>query len=379
MPVDDLSVVLGNSETIDLNVNGTFRREDFLPRAAHETADGCGEFDLDDLEVDGAWDAHSRVRKAVHRPTGALIALKTVAVYHPARCNEFVHGLRARAVAPPCPYRVRVHGAVADGTSVHMLLEFMDRGSLSRVIQTYRAATGHGILHEPTLCSIAEQLLGCLEAMAAEARSWRTKLTPSRVLLSTDGSVKLADTEHPALQRGIEHRIIGMPRAYLPPEEMTGDVSVHGEEGCPRAAADVWALGLLLLECIRGGRWYAAEDGAVPNYFELLVRIIEGELPSVPPDAPLSDELFDFVKACLQREPSARPTVAELRAHAWIRAAGRWSPATHACFPRRVRTRAVRLLVLGHLLAADEARFGPGAAALGDIFVAHVLPHALRR
>lgn len=61
-----------------------------------------------------------------------------------------------------------------------------------------------------------------------------------------------------------------------------------------------------------------------------------------------------------------------------LRAAQPWSPHTHALFPASARARACELLRLGYQLAA-QPRFAGASRQLQDVWVAHVLPHAVKR
>ena len=57
-----------------------------------------------------------------------------------------------------------------------------------------------------------------------------------------------------------------------------------------------------------------------------------------------------------------------------LRAAGPWSPATHALFPAAARARAVELLLLGHR-HSREPRFETGGRGLFDLWGGHLMPH----
>lgn len=92
-------------------------------------------------------------------------------------------------------------------------------------------------------------------------------------------------------------------------------------------------------------------------------------------DAPTPLGLALDALAAGRAEPDPTRSAAALIAHA----AGPWSPQTHALFPPRARARAVRLLLLSYLLAADGERFGPGAGALADLFLEKVLPRVITR
>lgn len=61
-----------------------------------------------------------------------------------------------------------------------------------------------------------------------------------------------------------------------------------------------------------------------------------------------------------------------------LRAAQPWCPHTHALFPRAARERARELVIVGYLLAA-QPRFAAVSRQVQDVWVAHVMPHAVRR
>ena len=79
--------------------------------------------------------------------------------------------------------------------------------------------------------------------------------------------------------------------------------------------SDIWSLGLIMLELIMGEYPYPNST----NYFQLLHTITDGDVPKVPEDAGLSDDLRDFVSKCLSKDPAKRPTVTELQEHPWMK------------------------------------------------------------
>jgi ankyrin repeat protein len=63
-----------------------------------------------------------------------------------------------------------------------------------------------------------------------------------------------------------------------------------------------------------------------------------------------------------------------------VRAAAPWSPVVnHSLFPAPARARAVKLFVLGHLLSRERSELAIAGRALIDVWVEHVMPHALAR
>ena len=65
-------------------------------------------------------------------------------------------------------------------------------------------------------------------------------------------------------------------------------------------------------------------------------------------------------------------------AHLVLQAAASWSEQTHNLFPATVRAHAVVLMVLGHRLSRQERFFGQ-EVSLFDVWMHHVMPHAINR
>ena len=62
-----------------------------------------------------------------------------------------------------------------------------------------------------------------------------------------------------------------------------------------------------------------------------------------------------------------------------VEAARPWSIATHALWPAAGRQRAVALLLLGKLIARDDARVSAEAEAFNDVWREYVMKHAMQR
>src|SRR5262249_20110900 len=125
-------------------------------------------------------------------------------------------------------------------------------------------------------------------------------LTPANVLLTADGTPKVADfglakrlgADDGRTQPGV---VMGTPR-YMAPEQAAG----KSQEAGP--AADIYALGVILYECLTGRPPFLAQDRD-----ELLRQVVSEE--PVPP-ARLRPRLLrdmDIIcLKCLQKEPRVR-------------------------------------------------------------------------
>src|SRR5450432_3556540 len=129
-------------------------------------------------------------------------------------------------------------------------------------------------------------------------------VSPSNVMLSTDGYVKILDfgiaraSFASALER---RRLRGKPR-YMAPEQTLGEP--------PTAAADVFALAIIAWELFTGLPLYRGTD--LKSILEAVRRTVPPRLDRMNPQIP--DEIVDAVEIALSREPVDRGTTADLLA-----------------------------------------------------------------
>ncbi|WP_253767581.1 serine/threonine-protein kinase [Goodfellowiella coeruleoviolacea] len=166
------------------------------------------------------------------------------------------------------------------------------------VMQLVEAGTLRQRLDDGPLSPRGTALLGTQVAAAlayVHARGIiHRDVKPSNILLDADGSAHLADF---GLSRvlGSTHltesgQLVGTP-GYLAPEQ------VIGGEVAP--AADIYALGLVLLECLRGEPEYTG------THVEIAVARLHRE-PHVP--ASLPPALAGLLRSMTASEPKARPS-----------------------------------------------------------------------
>lgn len=79
-------------------------------------------------------------------------------------------------------------------------------------------------------------------------------------------------------------------------------------------AADIWSLGLTVLECATGKFPYNVNEGPA----NLMLQILDDPSPTPPEDA-YSSEFCSFVNDCLQKDAEARPTCEQLLSHPFIK------------------------------------------------------------
>lgn len=81
-------------------------------------------------------------------------------------------------------------------------------------------------------------------------------------------------------------------------------------------SADVWSLGVTLLECFTGAYPFPTHEGPVGTMLE----IMEGDVPLPPPET-CSPGFRDFLATLLRPDPRSRPAAHEARRHGWLASA----------------------------------------------------------
>lgn len=190
------------------------------------------------------------------------------------------------------PHLVAVYDAGFAGTQPYLVVELVEGGSL-------RQRMAGGALPLAEALRIGQELAAGL-AHAHEAGIVHRDLKPENVLLTPEGSVKLADfglakadAASQTLQTG-QGVILGTP-GYLAPEILQG---VHAGP-----AADLYALGVILYELLAGEPPF---DGA--DAIEVLrsqSRGLPRPLESLAPELPRA--LVELVHRCLDSDPARRP------------------------------------------------------------------------
>jgi hypothetical protein len=130
-------------------------------------------------------------------------------------------------------------------------------------------------------------------------------LKPGNVLFDAGGEPKVADfglAKRGAADLTRTGAVMGTP-AYMAPEQARGQTKTTGP------AADVYALGVILFECLSGRRPFESDDPVA-----LMLKVAEDEPPSVRDCAPDAPRDLDHVcRRCLAKEPRDRyPTAAAL-------------------------------------------------------------------
>ncbi|WP_410634955.1 serine/threonine-protein kinase [Amycolatopsis sp. cmx-4-83] len=246
----------------------------------------AGRYEIGSLIGEGAT---ARVYRAVDRELGRAVAVK---VYdrHAVAVDQLRRAREKRLLASvQHPRIVALHDSGTEGDRPYLVMQLVDGENVAE-----RLLAGPFTAEE--VGELAIRLADALAHVHARQIVHRD-LKPANVLLGPGGPV-LTDF-------GIAHaldstRITGTglvtgTAAYLAPEQILGE-----QAGPP---ADVYALGLILLECLTAQREF---PGTLAE--SAMARLHRA--PRVPADTPAP--LADTLRRMTAREPADRPAAAEI-------------------------------------------------------------------
>mmetsp|Transcript_23093 Transcript_23093/g.38042 ORF Transcript_23093/g.38042 Transcript_23093/m.38042 type:complete len:492 (-) Transcript_23093:26-1501(-) len=223
-----------------------------------------------------------------------------------------------------CECLVELQGAFLDeleGT-VTLVLEYMNFGSLADLLSpsssttttslSFSGRTNQHQIPEYAIASIAYQMIWGLAYLHHEGVLHRD-IKPANVLLSSEGRVKLADFGIVSTYDGDEHimnvTMIGTTR-YMSPERLRGQA--YNQQ------ADVWSLGLILLECTRGGGNSPFEHiSSIVELVQTLDDCMGGTMEEYIPDG-TSEGLREILMGCLNHCPGKRMPADVLIGSPWF-------------------------------------------------------------
>jgi serine/threonine protein kinase len=193
------------------------------------------------------------------------------------------------------PVVVRSFGSVLEGPHPHLVLEHMEGPTLRSLLRKY------GPLPMEQILPLALNLCSGLHYMNTE-NMVHLDVKPGNIIMGAPPvliDLSLARTLERAAR--IDSPIGTDP--YMAPEQCEPDA--RGPVGAP---ADVWGLGATFHEAITGRQPFTQgfdSEGQGEHYPQL-----DQDPGPLPPDTPTA--LAETVLGCLQKDPTKRPTAAEL-------------------------------------------------------------------
>lgn len=313
---------------------------------------------------------YGTVKKVLHLPTNVEMAMKEIRLeLDSTKLNGILMELDILHRAEGS-YIVEFYGAFFVESCVYYCMEYMDGGSLASLCcfpngnvclpPSLSSSPGSAWTSSPPpladehLCRIASSMTHGLEFLKTGLGVMHRDVKPTNVLVNSKGQVKLCDFGVSGqLEKSIAKTNVGC-QSYMAPERIKGSSpsgsNMEDAFTSYTVSADVWSLGLSIVEIARGRYPYPPET--YENVFAQLSAIVDGEAPGLPEDEEIADEeveihtqdnvLYgaspgqssfmrkgkrrwspearDWVRRCLIKNADERATYKELLEHPWIKA-----------------------------------------------------------
>jgi len=205
-----------------------------------------------------------------------------------------------------CPYIVKYFGCYIKETTLMIVMEFCDGGSVLDIMTSCKKT-----FSEEQISAIAAMMVQGLAYLHSHKVLHRD-LKAGNVLLTSEGKAKLADFGVSAklvntLQK--KNTIVGSPY-WMAPEVIS--VQKGKGEGYD-FKADIWSLAITAIEMAEGK----------PPLFDIASLRVIFLIPARPPPsliegAKWSQEFNDFLAVCLQKDPNKRPSASLLLGHPFV-------------------------------------------------------------
>lgn len=275
------------------------------------------------------------VYTALDTTLGRTVVLKRIGVAAGGGVVDVSRAEREAQMASKVNHKnvVAIYDVVHDGADRWLVTEHVDGVSLASLI------ADRGAIPPELIGPVVSQVASALAATHAQGIVHRAVtptnilLTPERVVKLTDFGVARAQADASLTQGGL---VIGSP-AYLAPEVVSGQAAT--------AASDVWSLGASIFHALTARLPYDASQDLTAT----MTSIVNEQ----PPRLTGSDAISRLVTDMMNRDPAARPTMAQI--------AERSAPSSDA-----EATQALDALAIGTAIAAADpsptAAFRPVSA-----------------
>lgn len=202
------------------------------------------------------------------------------------------------------PNIVALLGTERTGNKLNILMEYVPGKSLDTLLEKF------GPFNEQVIRSYTKQILEALN-YCHENKVVHRDIKGKNILVDTQGNLKLADFgSAKRFENALSNHAPSLNYNYTPlwtaPEVLNGDYN---------SKVDIWSLGCVIIEMATGKPPWS--ECNFENPFRALYHIgNSSDIPKIPGN--LSPLGVEFLKLCLQRDPSRRLGAAELIRHRWI-------------------------------------------------------------
>jgi len=193
---------------------------------------------------------------------------------------------------------LRMFGYFYDETRVYLILEFAPRGEMYKALQKQP----EGKFDEKRTAKYIYQMADALGYCHSKKVIHRD-IKPENLLLDVRGDLKIADFGWSVHAPSSRRATMCGTLDYLPPEMVAGEF--HDDK------VDLWSLGVLCYEFLVGKPPFETA-----SHQETYQRIINVDLKF---PAHVSSGAQDLIRKLLQKKPSSRLPLDEVKKHPWIK------------------------------------------------------------
>ncbi|KAL7777124.1 hypothetical protein CFE70_007547 [Pyrenophora teres f. teres 0-1] len=177
---------------------------------------------------------------------------------------------------------------------IYLVLEFCSNGDLYEAIRV-----GKGPLETEHVRDFMMQLVGAVEFIHSKG-VYHRDIKPENIFLTQDGSMKLGDFGLATSDPWSYEIAVGSDR-YMAPEQYD-----PGNTGYSTAKADIWAIGIVLLNILFQRNPFAVPSDSDPLYADFALD--RQSLFDVFPN--MSQDTFEVLRQCLAIDPEKRDLAA---------------------------------------------------------------------
>ncbi|RDB16854.1 Serine/threonine-protein kinase KIC1 [Hypsizygus marmoreus] len=260
--------------------------------------------------------AYGSVHKGEHIPSGNIVALKIINLDDKSGSDDVADIQREVALLTQlrdAPNITKYFGCYMDGPRVWIVMEYAHGGSVLSLMK----ASANACLEERYVSVIVREVLVALSYLHKVPVIHRD-IKAANVLVTASGKVIICDFGVSALlatSSSKRNTLTGTPHWMAP--EVLQSLPVYDTK------ADIWSLGILVYEMIKGGPPHA-------NIMEN-VKVMDIIPKAKPPrlhESEAGKDLRDFLTMCLRESPAERLPAEELAKSKWIKSVSKVSVST---------------------------------------------------
>ncbi|KAJ3288099.1 Protein kinase [Rhizoclosmatium sp. JEL0117] len=239
--------------------------------------------------------------KNVFDPSAPVVAVKQMVLAKQARKDLLLNEIMLMKKLSH-PNIIQYIDSYIDGGDLWLILEYMEGGELTGPIENNK-------MTEPQIAAICQEITKGLVYLHQKNIIHRD-MKSDNVLIGKDGSIKLIDFGYSAkltVTRKQRATFAGTPY-WMAPEIVKG--KQYGFK------VDIWATGILAIECIEGEPPYLDEDP-----FKAVYLIAANGTPTLKNPETLSTTFKAFLGRCLEVDVDKRASGEDLLTHPFLKLA----------------------------------------------------------